>query len=64
MTRGPNPNRPTTRGSDPNPNSNPKRLTGREIVWKLALTRIPGPIPNRPTGRGIFFEKSHINLYF
>ena len=52
-TRGPDPNRPTTWGSDPNPN--PNRPTGRE----LTLTHIPnpnrpttwGPDPNRPMGR-------------
>ena len=35
------------KGSDPNPN--PNRLKGREIVWKLALTHTRDP--NRPTTR-------------
>ena len=36
-TRGPDPNRPTTCGFDPNSNPNPNWYTGRGIIWKLAL---------------------------
>jgi len=41
-TRGPDHNRPTTLGSDPNPN----RPTGRGIICKLTLTSIPDPKSN------------------
>ena len=63
--RGPNLNRPTTWGYDPNPNSNPNRLTGREFFWKVALTCIPDP--NRSTAinfvdvNGIFIQYNNNN---